>query len=161
MPRKKAEPVDVNDVNKRIMNEIGLEPGDNRYLVDQDTGDVLKFNGKFILPIEDHCARDAIPFDPVNNVKLMNRLFAYYAQKQENEGEEPIHAFYPVPCETDPKKGYIEVKDESNNITRSKAYNSDSLKYADVLCQLNGDNNVDFTMYDMERPIVRKRKTRE
>lgn len=138
-------------LTEKIMQEIGLEADQDNCIVDQDTGIQLQFNGKKIKYDKNIHMGKEICFDPVENTKLMHHLFSYYVDKVHNEGGRYINIYYPVEGQT-PNKGSIELKDDQNNKMRSAEYYNDSLKYADLIFQLNGETDVNLSEYDKERP---------
>lgn len=147
------------------MEEIGLEPSSKNQIVDQDTRNVLKFNGKFLVPPGSAIDKATTVFDPVRNVKLMNQMFGYYAKKLEDEEDNRINVFYSVETDKTAGKGYLEIKGDDNSVIRSKEYMNDCLKYADAILQLSGEDDVDLTEYDSPKedpkakPTVKKRTT--
>lgn len=144
------------ELTEKLMQEIGLEIDSNHCIVDQDNGSRLQFNGKNLKYIEDgiRTGRNDLEFNPVENSKLMNHLFSYYTNKIHQEDGRYINIYYPVECAEN--KGFIELKDGDNNIMRSGEYYNDSLKYADLIFQLNGEEDVDLSEYDSKRPPIEK-----
>lgn len=134
----------------RLMSEIGLDVDDNNHIVDQDTGMNLQFNGKNLL-CDDPTKRifkkrDEITFNPIESPKLMNSLFSYYINKIHEEDGRYINIYYPV---QDGDKGYMELKEETTNTTmKSNSYKNDCLKYADLILQLNGNDDNDLRKFD-------------
>ena len=134
-------------VNK-LMQEIGLDVNDNNCIIDQDNGNLLQFNGKNLKYNTDRFSKADVPFDPIQNVKLMSHLFSYFTGKLNDEDGRYINIYYPVDIPNS-KKGVIELK-ENNNTIRSNPYYNDSLKYADLIFKLSGEENVDLNEYDSE-----------
>lgn len=135
---------------QKIMQEIGLDIDDNNHIIDQDTGVALQFKGKQLKYINNkkcRLERNEIPFDPVCDAKLMNNLFAYYINKINAEDGRYVNIYYSVQ-DKNSKKGSIILKEERDNITmQSNSYYNDSLKYMDLILQLNGNDN-NLNAYD-------------
>ena len=140
-----------NDLTVKLMQEIGLDIDNNKHIVDQDTGSLLQFNGKnlkFVENEEEFIPRGDAAFDPIGNPKLMNHLFSYYTSKIHDEDGRYVNIYYPVQDSKDVKKGAIELKEEKENIKlRSENYYNDSLKYMDLILQLNGEDG-NLSEYD-------------
>ena len=139
------------EINTIIMQEIGLEIGRNNKIYDQDTGVAPGFYG----------GRHAIEFDPHNNKKMRGQLFGYFLNKYADESGVEIPSYHNIDDKSK-DSGFIEClidEDGTLNPIRSKAYKRDSLKYTDIIMQLNGDNSVDLSKYDQDvvKPTVKKK----
>jgi len=148
-------PSDV-EINNLIMREIGLEVDSAHRIVDQDTGMAMKFRGMNIMAPGAYCGRNAIEFDPHNNKKMMNLLFGYFVEKHSEESDVYVSTFYSVDKGND--KGSVECRMSDQTTIVSKPYTRDSLKYADIITQLNGGESPDLKQYDTVRETTVKRK---
>ena len=140
------------EINDTIMREIGLEPDSKNRICDQDTGAKIQINGMSVVKAGCYGGKNSMEFDPHNNRKLMNDLFGYFLNKYEDETGESIMSYYNV---DDVKgKNKIEVKLDDETTITSHSYKRDSLKYADIIMQMNGENknNIDLSKYDTDLP---------
>ena len=75
----------INELEYKLLMEIGLDIDTEHRLVDQDFGTFVFFNGKHIKAkrngIEPFINKHTVYFDPVGNVKFMRQLFQYYINK--------------------------------------------------------------------------------
>lgn len=144
------------EINNLIMQEIGLEIGIGNKIIDQDTGAALAFKGMTV--IAPGCfSHNAIEFDPHNNKKMMSNLFGYFLDKHSEESDVDVLAYYNV---DHGNKSAIECKLSNQTCITSKPYTRDSLKYADIIIQLNGGTAPDFDQYDTEKETtVRKKRS--
>lgn len=140
------------EINTIIMQEIGLEIGENNRIYDQDTGVKITINNMDVIAPGNHCDKQSIEFDPHNNRKLMSQLFGYFLDKHSEETDIDILAYYNV---DDGKNGYIECRMSNNELISSKSYQRDSLKYTDIIMRLNGETNTD-ELEKFDTPIERK-----
>lgn len=149
---------DLN-INNLIMREIGLEVGTCNRIIDQDTGAAMTFAGRELVAPGVYCGRNAIEFDPYNNKKMMNRLFGYFLEKHAEESDVEVMTYYNV---DKGEAGAVECKMTDNTTITSKPYVRDSLKYADIIIQLNGEPNPDLAEYDVvkEEPVKKRSGTR-
>ena len=148
------------EINIKIMNEIGLDAEPNGQIIDLDTGDCISINGmKLVAPGYVPNGREkTIEFDPHNNRKLMNNLFGYFLNKIADEDDINVLAFY---AKNNKNGDCIECKMSDNTSITSGYYKRDSLKYTDVIIQLNGGNCGDeLKKYDIPpaNSSVKKKK---
>lgn len=157
MAKKK---VDKNELVKMIINELGVEVNNDNIVIDQDSQNILAFNGKKLKMTNDpsNIGKGETLFDPLSNRKLMSNLLAFGNEKMvEDDVCEPISIMYCLDPNADGKSA-MEIRDSLNNTFTSKEYYNDSLKMADLLFQMAG-NKVDLTPYDEKIiPIVPKKK---
>lgn len=132
------------EINTLIMQEIGLEVGRNQRIYDQDTGDALRINGMDIVAPGCYGGKQAIEFDPYNNRKMMGQLFGHFLEKYSDETGVDVLSYYNVDSGSDVK---VECRMSDDTIVSSKPYGRDSLKYTDIIMQLNGGES-DLTKYD-------------
>ena len=84
------------DLIYALINEIGLSINENNSLFDQDSGQLIYFGGKEIkcsvnpsAPV--YTSEIATIFDPINDMKLMTTILAYYLEKERVLGD-----IYPI-----------------------------------------------------------------
>ena len=133
------------EINNLIMREIGLEIGPRQRIFDQDTGVEIKINGMDVMAPGCYGGRQSIEFDPHNNKKMMNHLFGYFLEKRAEETDVDVLTYYNVD-----KENRVECKLSNNETIVSGSYVKDSLKYADIIIQLNGDTPPDLSKYDAQ-----------
>ena len=139
-------PFDV-EINNLIMREIGLEVGPKNKIYDQDTGCSIAIDGVEVTAPSCYTGRRTIEFDPYNNKKMMSQFFSYFTSKVEDEGGASVVAFYDIPGSSNNKRA-IECKMSNDTILRSNSYSRDSLKYVDLIMQMNGDDPSVLARYD-------------
>lgn len=139
--------------NEFVMEEIGLEVSDyDKHIADQDTSLPITCNGKFLTTKtrEEGIRSNEVLFDPIHNAKQMQLLFGYYTNKlaAENDGALYVDTLY---AKKENEKGFssLAIKVNRQEIA-SKPYCNESVKYADLICQLNGEKNVDLSVYDTQ-----------
>lgn len=143
------------EVNTILMREMGLEIGNGNRIVDQDTGLAINIRGMGLMAPGCYGGSGAMEFDPHNNNRLMRQLFGYFLNKYSDECDIDVMTYYNV---GNGDKTCVECKMDNNSTIRSKPYLRDSLKYADIIIQLNGEESPDLSKYDIaqERSTVRK-----
>lgn len=124
------------DLSDTIMREIGLDVDINMCIVDQDTGIPLEYNGKKIV-YQGNRSKTSIPFDPLNNTKMMSHLFSYYTEKVSEEDGRYFSVYYQV--KDSDTKSHMEVKEDNGNIIKSEPYANDTIKYTDLILKINGE----------------------
>ena len=134
------------EINTLIMQEIGLEVGSRQRIYDQDTGAVIKINGMDVVAPGSYCGNKAMEFDPHNNRKMMSQLFGHFLEKYSEETDIDVLIYYNV--DDVDSKSKIECVLSNNEVITSKPYTRDSLKYTDIIMQLNGGDAGDLTKYD-------------
>lgn len=139
-------------INNIIMQEIGLEIGHGNRIYDQDTGMPVRINGYDVVAPNFYRGKQSIEFDPYNNRKMMGQLFSYFLEKRSEETGIDVLAYYDVNGSN--KSGKIECRLSDNTIIRSKEYTRDSLKYTDIIIQMNGGNTDDLKEFDT--PMVKE-----
>ena len=150
----------ITNVNNIIMQEIGLEVGQGNKIYDQDTGLALRINGTDVVAPGYPTTRRSTEFDPYNNRKMMNQLFGYFLEKNSDETDVEVVTFYDVPG-NEPNKGSVKCKLSDNRELQSGSYMRDSLKYADIIIQLNGGEANTLQEFDtpVERDTIKKAST--
>ena len=145
--------------NKMIMEEIGLESRDGR-LYDQDSGTLMQFEGKDLIAPGSNPIKGTQEFDPYNNTRMMAQIFTWFTDALAQSGEaDEYDVIYNV--DTGKGQGHIEMKNDTDKIV-SGTYLRDQCKYADLILQLNGDDNPDLKEFDIpkERPGVKPTRKR-
>ena len=148
------------EINIRIMQELGYEPNRHKQLVDQDSGSPIVINGMPVMTPGYYGGRNSIEFDPYNNKKMMNQVFGHFLEKYSDETGTNVSTFYNIDG-TD-GTGRVECKFSDNQTITSGAYARDSLKYVDIIMQLNGDpsGEEDLRKFDIveKKPTVKPRR---
>lgn len=145
------------EINNLIMQEMGLEIGPRQRIFDQDTGVEIRINGMDVVAPGYCGGRQSIEFDPHNNKKMMNQLFTYFLGKHADETDVDVMTYYNI---GDGANGRIECKLSNNETITSAQYTRDSLKYTDIIIQLNGDTPPDLSKYDtVEAKTVKRKNT--
>ena len=83
-------------INRIIMEEIGLDVGEYNRIIDQDTGLEISMKGQHIVAPGSYCGHNAIEFDPYNNRKMMNQFFSYFIKKVSVESENEVLTYYNI-----------------------------------------------------------------
>lgn len=137
-------------INTLLMEEMGLEEGDRRRLIDQDTGLLYQMKGKDIVSPGSQGGKQAIEFDPINNKRMMTFLFGNYINKISDEDDVDVQTYYITQEDKDERvRGTLTFEDNSSIIT--KPYRNETTCYAELLLRLNGEEDVDLTEYDIDR----------
>ena len=148
------------EINIRIMQELGYEPNRHRQLVDQDSGSPIVINGMPVMAPGYYGGRNSIEFDPYNNKKMMNQVFGHFLEKYADENGVNVSTFYNI--DSTDGTGRVECKFSDNQTITSGAYSRDSLKYVDIIMQLNGDpsGEEDLRKFDIveKKPTVKSRR---
>ena len=140
--------------NKMIMEEVGLEIGERQRLYDQDTGCLVQLEGKDLVAPGAASGKEAQEFDPYNSTRMMSQIFGYYAKKLADSGEAPEYGVvYNVDCGKGMSR--VEIKNDEEKLS-SKAYQRDQCKYADLILQINGDENPDLKEFDVRKELPKK-----
>ena len=147
------------EINTLIMQEIGLEVGENQRIYDQDSGIAIRVNGMDVVAPGSFRGRQTIEFDPHNNRKLMGCLFDYFLEKRAEETDVDVLTYYNK--DQSNNAGQIECRMSDNQTVTSKSYKRDSLKYTDIIMQLNGEESVDLSKFDVlpDKSTVKKKKS--
>lgn len=148
------------EINSKIMQEIGLEVGQGHRIIDQDTGVGITFRGMELVAPGTYGGPNTVEFDPYNNKKMMNLLFGYFLNKHSEESDVTVTTFYSID-DNKTNKGSIECKMSDMSKITSHQYLRDSLKCADIIMRLNGDEDPNLSEYDTEQvePSVRRTGT--
>ena len=148
------------EINIRIMQELGYEPNRHRQLIDQDSGNAIVINGMPVTAPGYYGGRNSIEFDPYNNKKMMSQVFGHFLEKYADENGVNVSAYYNIDGKDG--TGKVECKFSDNQTITSGAYARDSLKYVDIIMQLNGDPacDDDLRKYDIveKKSAVKSRR---
>lgn len=140
------------EFNTRLMKELGLEEGERRRVVDHDTEEVCSLGSRDIVTPGSQSGKNAVEFDPINNPRMMNKLFAEFVDKLSEEGSlDSSCVSFGTYQDKVSKKNTARMMFEEGDILESKAYKNEGLCLADLVFQLNGEENVDLSRYDIER----------
>lgn len=118
-----------------LLDEIGLEFS-NGILIDQDTRLPILNSGKYIRSINN--------ID--KDIKLMSILFNYFIYKISEEQKVYIDVVYYKQVKNS-RSLPLAIKVNGKEII-SKIYVIESLKYLDLICQLNGEVDVNLSRFD-------------
>lgn len=165
---KKINKKELSDkFTTQVMNEIGLGVGEFGTVIDQDTGQMLQFNGKMLKynqgdqPPIIHLSDSLL--NPIGDLKQMRNLFAYYIRKEEEfpQSERTPGMYFPIQSADEEKSSMILQYMDQDGVLRevhSKEYYNEAICYADLMMQYNGDQNVDLNEYDFPLEAARKKK---
>ena len=140
----------IDDLEQKLMMEIGLSVDLEHTVTDQDFGTYLSLHGKYIKAkrngIEPFVNRhSSIYFDPVRNVKFMRYLFQYYMTKIQKLDNRYFSVFFPT-YNQETGAGCIDIKNETESY-RSKYYYNEALRYIDIIFRISGEE-IDLTKFD-------------
>lgn len=145
---------------------VNVNPTDN-ILMDQDTDNPILFEGKNIKATRNinkpaYISTNDIKLDPINPryTKLMSRIFGYYLDKQEEEGELP-HAlsfyFDEFVNEDDPQDRtfMLFVKFANGTTVSTPNRRSKALLYTEMIFLLDGSfPGINFEMFDVDPDAI-------
>lgn len=127
---------------------MGFTIDDSFRVIDQDTrelitvdGRPLKFSSQHFVPVRNN----EQVFDPVGQRKQMSIIFDYFISKLEEEGTQ-VDMYYDVGEQGDA----LEAKCGLETVT-TISYNTDALKYVDMVMQLNGSDPSPIKKYDAKK----------
>lgn len=154
-----------DDLNKVIVDVIGLTTTEQCRVVDQDTGEQLIYKDKTMRYSSTNsvpCTKQDVIFDPASNKGQMGALFDHFTHKIADEEDIYVKMSYEkVDPETDKSALIYEVNGEK---VTTNYYNNDSLKYVEAIERLNGAENLEYLkQYDKKverksQPKTRRRK---
>ena len=146
------------EINKRLISEFDLEPGFRQIVCDHESGNPCKIGGKdVVMPGSEITRQGTIEFDPINNSRMMNFFFGSYVHSLAEDGilEGDILSFSTIPSKTPGKiKAVLKLvpyDGEGIKEISSKPYINETSCYADLVCKINGDTDVDMSEYDYDR----------
>lgn len=151
----------IQELYYDLFNEIGLSIGPNGYLYDQDTGNFIQFDEKYIKaslsPDQIYAGRNEILFEPNMNYKLIDRLFGYYLDKCQHSEDGDIIGGYIAHYtdETPERKQRVVVKTIEHGDYCSEWYWFIYLAFIDCMFRIAG-YVVDLSNFDIEPEIDKK-----
>ena len=125
------------NIGRSILGEIGLAINSDNEVYDQDTFSLIDIEGKkiifsFTVGKKLFCdPQTQIVFEPVSNLKMINRLFAYYLQKEEMEGNMCIKTWFQE--EDDKKRTAITIVSSNGERFTSDYFYNPCLKFCDLI----------------------------
>ena len=139
-------------INTRLMEEIGLEEGDRRRVIDQDTGILYQMKGKDIVSPGSQSGKAAIEFDPINNTRMMSYMFGSFVEKLVDEEDiPPVNTYFIKATDDNSGKVTANIIFDDNSRISSGAYKNETTCYADLIMRLNGEDDVDLSEFDIDR----------
>ena len=142
-----------------MLDELGLYADTNGTVCDQDNDNPICVNGKTLVyaanPEVTVNRKNEMLFDPLNNPTLGKYLFGFYA---EHRSDIQIDGFHTMPDLAYKDKGVVRVESGDNIIAESGAYYNDSVKYADAIMRMNGNDSPDLSSYDSPLQSKSKKK---
>ena len=145
------------EINTRLMEEFGLEQGIRRRIYDHETGDIRLMKGKEIVAPGAIPGKNTLEFDPINNTRMINFFFGSYIQAMEEEDllGGSVMSYSVIPSKSPGKiKAVLKINPEDGSSIKeitSKPYKNETSCMADLVCRINGDNEVDMSEYDIDR----------
>lgn len=155
------------DFHFHVLNAVGISIKDN-FLVDQDTGKRIEFEGKPLVysydinrPVFD--TEDTAKLDLINNIKMASNLFGYYLNKSladpDNDFKE-VDSFFQVDS-NDGTQSALSIKCTSEEAGRiqitSKYFWNNVLKYPALILIMEGDVLYDVNVFD-DPELAKRRK---
>ena len=139
--------------NVELMKEMGLEEGERRRVVDQDTGEICCVGNKDIITPGNQSGKNSVEFDVINHPKMMTQLFMDFVDKLAEEEEiDPCVSFGSY---EDKATGKIKARlmFEDGSYMESKPYINENLCYVEFVKRLNGEDqkDIDLSKFDRER----------
>ena len=145
------------EINTRLMEEFGLEQGTRRRIYDHETGDIRLMKGKEIVAPSAIPGKNTLEFDPINNTRMMNFFFGSYIQAMEEEDllGGSVMSYSVIPSKAPGKiKAVLKINPDDGSPIKeisSKPYKNETSCMADLVCRINGDDDVDMSEYDIDR----------
>ena len=139
------------------MEEFGLEQGIRRRIYDHETGDIRLMKGKEIVAPGAIPGKNTLEFDPINNTRMMNFFFGSYIQAMEEEDllGGSVMSYSVIPSKSPGKiKAVLKINPEDGSPIKeisSRPYKNETSCMADLVCRINGDDDVDMSEYDIDR----------
>jgi len=143
-------------LNIQLMQEMGLEEGERRRVIDQDTGKICSMGSREIVTPGSQSGKNSIEFDVINNPRMMSSLFSEFVDKLSEEGD--IEGCMNFGSYLNKQDGTMTAKlmFVNGETIQSKAYNNEALCYADLVFQLNGEEDVDLKKHDKKKKPKKK-----
>jgi len=134
----------IHELTEKIMANIGLDIDNDFKIVDQDYGNTIMMDKKYLKCSyniqEPIIGKDDILFNPIMNIKVMEFIFAYFLEKYQLLNQTYIMSY----CQMNntSKETALYVRGTHNTV--SYFYKSDTLKYIDIIFRLSGYKNIEF-----------------
>lgn len=142
-----------------MLDELGLYTDIDGVVCDQDNDSPICLNGKTLIYTDDPDnmvnRRNEMLFDPLNNPTLGKYLFGFYAEHRSDVTVDGFHTMPDLVCKD---KGIVRVESGDAIIAESKPYYNDSVKYADAIMRMNGNDSPDLSSYDAPLKPKSKKK---
>lgn len=136
-------------LNMKLMQELGLEEGERRRVIDQDTGEICALGSKEIVTPGSQGGKNAIEFNPISNPKMMNKLFGEFVDKLYDEGSiESSCVSYGTYYDKYNNKNTARAIFDDGSVITSAPYKNESLCLIDITLQINGENDINLKEYD-------------
>lgn len=139
--------MDKKIFDSMVLTEIGLDVDDYGNIVDQDNNNIIAFKGK-TLTNNYPPSKGQIVFNPLEDQKQMNSLFMYFTNKIHEEEGSYVSSIFTNGTPNKNIKSNLGITVDDHQM-QSKAYYNDSVKYLDLIIQLNG-NTVDLSAFDFK-----------
>lgn len=137
------------EINFRLMEEMGLEEGPRRRIIDQDSGAQYQFKGRDIVAPGAIPGKTSLELDLLGNNRMMNFMFGQFIEKLQEDEEIPPVASYYTMQDNGKIRAAISMTDQTT--IQSKSYNNETTCFADLILRLNGEEDVDLDEFDYER----------
>jgi hypothetical protein len=138
-----------------VMEDFGFTMDLLMYLADVNNDSILMIDNKPIkcATLKRAVSRDEIQFNPLRNMNLISKLFAYYLSNASEDYGIYVKTYYPIFEAGDGfRPRYFElvyIKDNIEDIIRTESYYNDALCYAELASIINQDHKT-FHQYEGE-----------
>ena len=137
-----------SEFNLLVLAEIGLDIDEYGNIIDQDNYNQLSYRGKaFTAKVP--AQKGQVVFDPLRDQKQMNSLFMYFIDKLGREEERYVTSYYTNGTPNKNVKSSIGLVIDDGVKLNSGNYYNDSLKYMDLIIQLNGKVVGNLSIFDI------------
>jgi hypothetical protein len=145
----------IYDLYYDLFNEIGISVNNDGLLYDQDTGNLIAFNGKYIkasingTPV--YPGRNDIVFEPQKNYQMLKCLYGLYIDKCTNSEDGDIIGGYIadfIDDSDDKQKQRVVLRSSEKGDIASDFYFNIYLAYIDNIFRIAG-YNVDLSAFDI------------
>ena len=125
----------VYSINNHLINTLlNLYLDENGYIRTVEDDSYIQIKNRYVKLFK--ISKNDIPFRPIYNSKLMVMLFGRFTNILKEEGRILEYWQY-GPGSLRKDKVYLACKEKGYDEVISKPYHSDSLRFYDVMCQLN------------------------
>jgi hypothetical protein len=150
MPQRKVD--NEYELGKAILDEIGVNVGDDYILYDQDTGAPIQFQGKNVKfsstnPELVYIGNGDVLFDPVHNLQMINKMMGMYLDKESENGKETLCMYDEYNREA--KTTSHSIKFSQTDKVTSHYYKNKCLSICDNFMELANMDN-DLSKFDDE-----------